>query len=106
MRHIKLMHSVSTKKYFKHTKQDGKCVCSICGKLYTHSHNLKLHYAQAHSKKQIIEHKVPIEPIIHFAHKKALAVQDSAGLIKEHEEEKRNFFPLLSEDVTTAIVAL
>lgn len=100
VRHVRVVHSETTKKYFKHIKKDGRFACNICGKSYSHSHNLKVHYAQTHSKKEIVEHKVPIEPIIHFAHKKALAVQESAGFIKEREEEKRNYFPLLTEEVT------
>lgn len=105
-RHIKLIHSVNSKKYFKHIKKDGKCVCKICGKLYTHSHNLKIHYAQQHSKKQIKESMVPIEPIVHFAQKKALAIQENAGFIRELEEQKRNSFVLLNKETSAAIEQL
>jgi uncharacterized Zn-finger protein len=52
-RHIKLMHSVNTKKYIKHIKKDGRFECKVCGKTYSHTANLKLHYTHHHTKQEI-----------------------------------------------------
>jgi hypothetical protein len=67
---------------------------------------LKHHYSHNHSKKEIKENGVPIAPIIHFAKRKALAVQENEGFVKELEESKRNSFILLEKETTRAVIEL
>jgi len=77
LRHVKLMHSETKKKYLKHIKKNGKFTCKICGKEYTHSSNLKFHYGHHHTKKDIAENNIPKDPLIYFSKKRAMQIEES-----------------------------
>ena len=53
-KHILDVHSGKIRKYQKHIKKDNKYNCKICGKQYTHTKNLKVHYAMNHSKQELL----------------------------------------------------
>ena len=53
----------------KHIKREGKIICSVCGRSYTHPTNLKLHYGKHHSKEELNYNKVPVQPIVSYNRK-------------------------------------
>ena len=66
-KHEKSVHLGPPKKYIQHIKKDKLFVCSVCGKEYKQSFNLKLHYGRDHTKAELEQKKVPLAPIIHYS---------------------------------------
>ena len=66
-KHEKLVHESGPKKYLHHIKKDKNYLCSVCGKEYKQSFNLKLHYVRDHSKQELNSKKIPVEPIVHYS---------------------------------------
>ena len=64
-RHIAERHSGVEKKHLKHIKKDGKYVCKVCGKSYSHSRDLKKHYIGKHDTHDMEKHTVPVEALFH-----------------------------------------
>ena len=49
-RHFQRAHGDAKRLYLNHIKKDKRYVCSVCQKEYTHTANLKVHYAKHHTK--------------------------------------------------------
>lgn len=64
---MKVVHGGQPKKYIKHIRKDKKFICRVCNHEFTHTYNLKMHYAKEHSHSELKQHKVPTEPIIHYS---------------------------------------
>ena len=70
----------------KHFKREGKIICSVCGRSYTHPTNLKLHYGKHHSKEELNFNKVPVQPIVSYNRKIAKKKTKKGVVYSEFEE--------------------
>lgn len=86
---MRTVHSGAPKKYIKHIKKDKLFLCPICNKTFKQAYNLKLHYGRLHKKEELIEHKIPIEPVIHYSRRIAKETEERKTLLSEHDYEKR-----------------
>ena len=66
-KHEKSVHESGSKKYLHHIKKDEHFLCSVCGKQYKQSFNLKIHYARDHSKQELNNKKIPVVPVTHYS---------------------------------------
>ena len=66
-KHMMVVYTLRERNYIKHIKKDNKVICKVCGKKYYHPKNLKFHLANAHTKEQLVDSKLPIEPILHYS---------------------------------------
>ena len=100
------MHLGPPKKYIHHIKKDKLFVCSVCGKEYKQSFNLKLHYGRDHTKAELEQRKVPLAPIIHYSRRQVETTKEKQGIIKQIEQEKREAFVLLEEETRDEVLRL
>ncbi len=84
-KHTKNMHLNPKRKYIKHIKKDSKYLCSVCGKLYSRSLNLKNHYTKSHTRKELVDSRVPLEPIIRYTKKQVTPMIDNNLLALDYE---------------------
>lgn len=105
-KHIKNIHLFPKRKYIKHIKKDKKYLCTVCGKEYSRSLNLKLHYSKAHTRKELITNRVPLEPIVRYTKKSLSKLADNEMLFKEYDNHRREAFFLLDESTRLIMLEL
>lgn len=103
-KHVKAVHSGAAKKYIKHIKKDKLFLCAICAKTFKKAYNLKLHYGRIHKREELLEHKIPLEPVMHYCRRVSKETEERKTLIHEYEQEKREAFPLLDENTKAMVL--
>lgn len=104
-KHKKVVHGGVAKKYIKHEKKGEGFECKVCQKRFTHTYNLKLHYAREHSHSELKQFKVPQEPIVHHSRRQQAVPAEQQTLYQRLEEEKRDSLPQLDEDTRAMVLA-
>ncbi len=94
-KHEKLVHESGPKKYIHHIKKDKLFLCSVCGKEYKQSFNLKIHYARDHSKQELESKKIPVAPVTHYSRRITDKVMEKETAMQQLQKEKRDAFVLL-----------
>lgn len=67
---------------------------------------MKAHYGKHHTRKELVDGKVPLEPIIRYTKKALTKMVDGDLLAKEYENEKREAFFLLDDNTRIVMLEL
>ena len=88
----------------KHIKKDGKYLCKVCQKTYSHPSDLKKHYRQGHTESELKKAGVETEKAIKYNRKTLRPEGPINNLQAEFEESKRDAFPALAPAILQRVL--